>query len=1299
MQEARGHSRKESDDFSKLCFGNDSENLESGGEGNFYMDPALEPALSFHQPKTYFTSISFVYALRDVSTTLRLSLIRLYVHPVGAAVVLLAAILIPALLGWRAFDLNYKEKGEYLVIDKSLESFEIPGHITSEHNDLVDVASKLSKESKTVPRRESPRKGRRKRSAGIPDINPKEKHAYPFQQRPKWTLELVYLAVGKDESDLNIFTKERLETIHQIEQNLIRLEDFADFCWKWSKAKDDYFLPNGCTPPISLIDFFFPSISPDLGLRINDGQGKVNLTKESIDQSLKLLLTKPYAYWFVDDSFSKDHRKSRFLRAEIKFGSPLHWKYGYHSKQQSKSFNTFLVKYVEALKKMSTDKVHILYGGNDIFDYEVDKTLWADIRLSIFTMVFVAAFVLVFTRFSLWLTFWGILSLLTPICLAYFFFRVVFEKVSLGILSGISVFIIIGIGVDDVFVFINTFRQAHGAKNLETRIAHTLCTAGKATFFTSFTTAAAFSANCLSEMPAIRDFGLFMALIVSFCWLTVFCTIPPVLNLWQRFIVQWEEVIFDSICGWTSHLFDNVRYTLPDDIVQFLSGNDQNRTASEPSSASSVELELSVRQSFQEEDDDDQLLQLDSNGSNSQSPSPSSSDCDLAMYSDPNGTFDMQLSTPLMRSRTSQSRTTVRQTGQSGNFLQSFLYHWLGVPIKKYPIVVVVCFVMVLVASITLDSMIHASTKPPAFFKESTNLQQLLYLKYNMSSDNLNVNDLGLDIIGNDNVHSNQIPNPKTPKTTATETNGLKSPTTIPSPATAAQRPGKPKSSGIQLQSNPTKSTTSAYRQTTTLPPEKSSTLTLTPGTQKASKSTKKSTSQEVTEPPKTTRKLKQATSKSSTRSTTSTGDTTLPTVCPPGSCKAIDKPLVDTAATVYVIFGLKGIDRSKITREHVIEKKGDVVPDYDFTDLLLNSWPTFLMYACRLCHKLSNNSKLVRPGGADCFPTWIMDYINDPQRRHDDWNKDCLKIKKALRSTGKSRAKLMKMPSKDPKHGNYTYWMKMAFESTVFMGKSSQEKVKDYDNWNNFLEEELKSYPKGLKTAFQTSKEWVMTFMEVIAVNSAIYGIALSLAWCLGLVAIFTANFFLTLIVTITILSVLSTVVAIFYLASWQLGAVEAISLSILVGTSVDYCVHLVEGYIMAGNSIPAHLTSSKEIRGWRSLAAVSHIGTAILSSAVTTIVASIPLCLATIQLFAKFGQILAINTAVSIYYTLTICVALLCLMGPVRFRASWKSSVIALLVVAIVYSIPTLILFFVNWKVVTIPGPAGEPLFPKPN
>lgn len=48
--------------------------------------------------------------------------------------------------------------------------------------------------------------------------------------------------------------------------------------------------------------------------------------------------------------------------------------------------------------------------------------------------------------------------------------------------------------------------------------------------------------------------------------------------------------------------------------------------------------------------------------------------------------------------------------------------------------------------------------------------------------------------------------------------------------------------------------------------------------------------------------------------------------------------------------------------------------------------------------------------------------------------------------------------------------------------------------------------------------------------------------------------------------------VVTIMYWSGWEMGAVEAISLSILVGSSVDYCVHLVEGYLLAGESLPPH-------------------------------------------------------------------------------------------------------------------------------
>lgn len=58
------------------------------------------------------------------------------------------------------------------------------------------------------------------------------------------------------------------------------------------------------------------------------------------------------------------------------------------------------------------------------------------------------------------------------------------------------------VGVDDVFVFINTYRQATHLEDPQLRMIHTIQTAGKATFFTSLTTAAAYAANVFSQVGA-----------------------------------------------------------------------------------------------------------------------------------------------------------------------------------------------------------------------------------------------------------------------------------------------------------------------------------------------------------------------------------------------------------------------------------------------------------------------------------------------------------------------------------------------------------------------------------------------------------------------------------------------------------------------------------------------------------------------------------------------------------------------------------------------------------------------------
>ena len=102
---------------------------------------------------------------------------------------------------------------------------------------------------------------------------------------------------------------------------------------------------------------------------------------------------------------------------------------------------------------------------------------------------------------------------------------------SVGLLNVVSIFVIIGIGVDDVFVFINTFKQSSSPRSTdyfrelvrlnaprvsflrsrdereqreilegEYRITHTILHATKATFITSFTTSVAFFANAVSTV-------------------------------------------------------------------------------------------------------------------------------------------------------------------------------------------------------------------------------------------------------------------------------------------------------------------------------------------------------------------------------------------------------------------------------------------------------------------------------------------------------------------------------------------------------------------------------------------------------------------------------------------------------------------------------------------------------------------------------------------------------------------------------------------------------------------------------
>ncbi|KAL2773377.1 protein dispatched-like protein 3 [Daubentonia madagascariensis] len=1093
------------------------------------------------------------------------------------------------------------------------------------------------------------------------------------QTHAHWRIELIFLARG--DAERNIFTSERLVTIHEIERKIMDHPGFREFCWKPHEVLKD--LPLGsysyCSPPSSLMTYFFPT---ERGGKIYyDGMGQ---DLADIRGSLELAMTHPEFYWYVDEGLSADNLKSSLLRSEILFGAPLPNYYSVDDRweEQRAKFQSFVVTYVAMLAKQSTSKVQVLYGGTDLFDYEVRRTFNNDMLLAFISSSCIAALVYVLTSCSVFLSFFGIASIGLSCLVALFLYHVVFGVQYLGILNGVAAFVVVGIGVDDVFVFINTYRQAAHLEDPQLRMVHTIQTAGKATFFTSLTTAAAYAANVFSQIPAVHDFGLFMSLIVSCCWLAVLFTMPAALGLWSLYMAPLESSCQASChqkCGRKSSLH------FPGDMF----------AASER-----------VR------------------GSPTQGPIPYLDD-DIPLLDVEEEPVSLELGDVSLVSVSPEGPQPAPDRGSRGQLitqLQELLHHWALWSAVKSRWVIVALFVSILVLSLVFASRLRPASRAPLLFRPDTNIQVLLDLKYNLSAEGISC--ITCSGLFQEKPHSLQnnirtslekkkrgsgVPWTTRPEATLQDSLGtvfisrvkskghpavyrLSLNASLPAPW-QTMSPGDGEVPSFQVYRAPfgnfTRKLTACMSTVGLLqaasPSRKWMVTTLACDAKRGWKFD--FSFYVASKEQQHTRKLYFAQSHkppfhgrvcvappgcllSSSPDGPTKGFFYVPSEKAPkarlsatfgfnpcvnaGCGKPAVRPLVDTGAMVFVVFGIIGINRTRQVDNHVIGDPGSVIYDSSF-DLFKE-----IGHLCRLCKAIAGNSELVKPGGAQCLPSGysISSFL---QMLHPE----CKELPEPNLLPGQ-----LSHGAVGVKEGR-VQWISMAFESTTYKGKSSFQTYSDYLRWESFLQQQLQIFPEGsaLRRGFQTCEHWKQIFMEIVGVQSALHGLVLSLLICVAAVAVFTTHILLLLPVLLSILGIVCLVVTIMYWSGWEMGAVEAVSLSILVGSSVDYCVHLVEGYLLAGENLPPHQAEDARVqRQWRTLEAVRHVGVAIVSSALTTVIATVPLFFCIIAPFAKFGKIVALNTGVSILYTLTVSTALLGIMGPGSFTRTRTSFLKAL-------------------------------------
>ena len=199
----------------------------------------------------------------------------------------------------------------------------------------------------------------------------------------------------------------------------------------------------------------------------------------------------------------------------------------------------------EAAAGKQLDVVYYVSGCQDTVGSYLQwlgrRTLMGDLAHAAISLVCVYVCICIHTQ-SLLLGTLGVLQIALSFPLALAFYRLLLGIQLFGVMHAIGVYVIIGIGCDDIFILTDAWRQAwmqpasiiHPQSGTEGRLAWAFARAVRAMAVTTVTNTLAFLSSLICIVPNLASFAVFTALLVAAnFWLV--CTMwPSVLMLHHR---------------------------------------------------------------------------------------------------------------------------------------------------------------------------------------------------------------------------------------------------------------------------------------------------------------------------------------------------------------------------------------------------------------------------------------------------------------------------------------------------------------------------------------------------------------------------------------------------------------------------------------------------------------------------------------------------------------------------------------------------------------------------------------------
>jgi len=244
-----------------------------------------------------------------------------------------------------------------------------------------------------------------------------------------------------------------------------------------------------------------------------------------------------------DKGFSVDNQVSLFSRGIIRWGGPLGPAAGNGNNENENEDGSDLTteqreeqdeagdeqrkdyivdNFLKEMDRLSSEKTHSTINSYYLmiallFDVLIG-IVQQDALLALFSLAFVFIWLRVNTG-SWFLAGVGILEIFLAIPVAWFIFAVVFRINYFGFLNALSIFIVAAIGADDIFIFMDAYKQSkhkhpEHLSSMEDRMSWVYRRTGTAMAITSATTCAAFLCTLITPLASIQSFGIFAATVI-----------------------------------------------------------------------------------------------------------------------------------------------------------------------------------------------------------------------------------------------------------------------------------------------------------------------------------------------------------------------------------------------------------------------------------------------------------------------------------------------------------------------------------------------------------------------------------------------------------------------------------------------------------------------------------------------------------------------------------------------------------------------------------------------------------------